>query len=96
VDKDTGQILQSGMEMEDVLRATLDDLHEYETTLKLDKSLKPEEAIAEKKKADAEEEEEEEQAFSHTLAIVIMHVIEYNCFDSVAGFDYCDTSNNCG
>lgn len=45
VDKDSGQILQSGMEIEDVLRATLDDLHEYETTLKLDKSLKPEEAI---------------------------------------------------
>jgi hypothetical protein len=45
VDKDTGQILQSGMEMEDVLCATLDDLHEYETTLKLDKSLKPEEAV---------------------------------------------------
>jgi hypothetical protein len=38
VDKDTGQILQSGMEMEDVLCATLDDLHEYESTLKLDKS----------------------------------------------------------
>jgi hypothetical protein len=61
--KDTGQILQSGMEMEDVLCATLDNLHEYETTHKLDKALKPEEeAIAEKKKADAEEEEEEEQA----------------------------------
>jgi hypothetical protein len=68
VDKDTGRILQSGMEMEDVLRGTLDDLHEYETTLKLDKSLKPEEAIAEKKKSeDAEEEDEQEPAVAEAL-----------------------------
>jgi hypothetical protein len=37
------------------------------------------------------------QGFSHTLAIVIIHIVEDNCFDSdsVADFSICDTSRNC-
>jgi hypothetical protein len=31
---------------------------------------------------------------SHTLAIVIIHIVGGNCFDSVAGINNCDTSNN--
>jgi hypothetical protein len=36
------------------------------------------------------------RVFLIRFAIVIIHIIEYNCFDSVAGFDSCYTSNNCG
>jgi hypothetical protein len=35
------------------------------------------------------------QGFSHTLAIVIFHIVAFNCFVSVVGVSNCDTRYNC-
>jgi hypothetical protein len=36
------------------------------------------------------------QGISHTLAIVIIHIVDDNCFDSLPDSNICRTNRNCG